>query len=265
MRRRGDTILRYDLGLEGLSAIPQGSLVLFASHLRRWRDSVLIDASMNGIGDWSVLYMALSELPGAAAGRWQDELERRIAVRAEATADERCGQHYPSYSDNSRKEEDAAWHANRNSVLAGEVADLRRAFKKLPFRVESVERPTVEKIAKLESVIDPLPMILVVDDLACIRTDKGKSGSSRTIGDHARALKDLAVETRLIVIAGMHAPQIVNKKEPGVGESSISLSDLGPFGSPDSAADVLVTAYIRYREVTPKVLVARYGVDRASR
>jgi hypothetical protein len=230
-----------------------------------WRDSVLIDACMNAVGDGPVLYLALSELPGAADGRWQDALERRIGARAEATADERCGEYCPSYSDPSRKEEDAAWHANRTAVLAGEVARLKRAWKKLPFRVESVVQPTVEKVAKLESVIEPRPMILVVDDLACIRTYKGKSGPSRAIGDHARALKVLAVETRLIVLAGMHAPQILNKKDRWADESSIGVTDLDPFGSPDSAADVLVTAFIRLRAVTPKVLVARYGVDRASR
>ena len=112
-------------GIQGLSRIPFGSLLLLASHRPKWRDVALTDAAIYGAFDAPVRILALSELAGLPEVR----LQRRVPVLFDQWAAEAalkvCGSKPVDESDSvglsalfdgkrlSAKEEEAATQAAR--------------------------------------------------------------------------------------------------------------------------------------------------------
>ncbi|WNL48380.1 hypothetical protein RKE25_22875 (plasmid) [Dyella sp. BiH032] len=250
---------RCDIKIADLAPIPLGSLVLIASHYRDWRDAALVRAAANGSGTGGILYLALSEHPGVALDRWQNELARRIESLARQAADKEHGEHEPSYDDASKIHLDASWRTARAATIDREQQQLWRLVEAIDISIESVARPTVQAISRTITPIAGSTRMLVVDDMASMRRSNGTSGSPRMAGEHARALKDLAVELNILVLAGLSAPQVFEKNRKEQVERFVSPSDFASLGQPDAAADAVITAVEGYHGYEESIVTARYG------
>jgi len=115
---------------------------------------------------------------------------------------------------------------------------------------------------------NPLPLVVLVDDLCAIQRARGKSGGPKLCGEHARALKDFAVEHGMLVVAGMPAPFILKtvarhglKVEE---EVLLKPGDLNAYGSPDEVCDAAVSTYRGLTDVgwclIDHAFVHRYGI-----
>jgi len=255
-----------ETGIEGLNEMPFGSLVLVASSNREWRDRALVDAAIWAGVSGSVAFMALSELPGlteircaarkeALAERWATEeasdtcgaepqdgsraldiqflLERRQGM----TKEERGAAVKAAHA--KYESEHADWRAKFGQTRLSALAKLQADTRAMSIAFKSVVSPTLENLVQALHDLQPFTTV-VVDDLAAIRKRAGQHGSAKLCGEYARALKDTALERKVLLIAGMTTAELKEKRS-GKGRC-LTLDDFGAYGSPELSADAVITS-----------------------
>lgn len=276
---------RVGTGIEGLNELPFGSLLLLASHQRKWRDLAGMNAAIYAAYAGPVLYLTFSELGGLAQIRWRDQLETNCRVWASNEALEVAGakpidrstgweisrllERRTMTEEESKatkrelaetfRREDEAWRHKHDSAQAAALSRLQREGADLSITFRATHSPTLDWL--LEQLASaPVRSSVVLDDLAAIRKDAKHPGSPKHCGEHARILKDVALERQLLIAAGVPTAEVRDKRAGE--ERSLTLDDLAPYGAPDLCADAVVTAMPgaeRHRfDGVERILLARY-------
>jgi hypothetical protein len=241
-----------DLRIKAFNKVPVGSLILVAHHLARERARFLRSLAFGAIEEvHRVIWACLTERPSVTASALD---EHAVAVFEEwakkGAQDAVPHAPYPNSGKPVEKEK-------QYNILT-EAADNRRASKyQAIFNAHAktwLERRNDQELLRACEVegrdnkaIEDLLLawegkVLVIDDLSALRCDRKKPASLKHCGEHARWLKDLALDNGLVAIAGMPSPVVMkktsNRKEE---ESSIGLRDLTVYGSPNESADIVYT------------------------
>jgi hypothetical protein len=262
----------FDVDLAGLNPLPSGSLLLLASHDVTWRDSELAGVAFSLIdGGANVQFHTLAERPEAAKQRFNEFRHKIYSNWSFVEADKKCPK--PRGYDQDAEKARHAWEEGRNERANAEYKDL------LNLDVGALQwgRPDNTTLEGIESAIRRCVAtqqidVCIIDDLSAIRRDHRKSGSPKLCGEYARALKDLALDMGILIVAGLPAPRATVKVESYGSqrrqerEKLLEINDLASYGSPHEACDALVTAHPNYaerkpHELIPVALVARYGTS----
>jgi hypothetical protein len=258
-------ITTIQIGIRGLSRAPVGSLLLFASHHRKWRDQSLTDAVVYGAFDGPARFLALSEMLPLPESRFHDRMTLLFDRWASTEALEVCGfepadkslyvalelelQHKKPSEANIEAERDklrrnyerdhAEWIVNHARTKKEAQSRFKKQARAFAVTFQAVQKPTIALI--LEQIDHAPPGCLVVlDDLTAIRKSATQAGSLKLCGEHARALKDAAINKGILLVAGMQTTEVRDKR--GERERTLTLEDFRAYGAPDAAADAVVTA-----------------------
>lgn len=247
----------FDFLLPDLRQVPFGSLILIAHHKPEERARFLTSLCFAGVDDHEpVGWICLSELPKMATHaievhasaihtNWAEQAARRAIPEPDFLPSQ--------LSALTEEEREAARSAHRALV---KKADSKRAKEQQAMLAQLQARWT-DSVDAGNLAVTRLPgqsasslshqtlardvSILIVDDISALRRDTKKPPSPKQCGEHARLLKELALEHEMVVCAGMPAPLIHAKEYGHTRESSIGLDDLAHYGSPHEAADIVYT------------------------
>ena len=266
----------YNVQIAGLNPLPAGSLLILASHRADWRDERLASLTSDLLlGGSTVIYIALGELPENASERFQRLYEKRCELGAENEAIEAYGHSAPylpqGASEANRRDAKESWKRDRQKLIKDKYEGFKRLSVNFDCHYRSVADPTIDRITKvIEEERRDLPLtdqVIIIDDLCSIRRSPGKSGSPKLCGEQARALKDLAVHNKLLLVTAMPAPhnlktvKLLNERREQ--EVELQAGEFHSYGDADESSDALVSTRYTWSnvgwELHDYAVVARYG------
>lgn len=260
-----------DLGVAGLAPIPPGSLTLIAHHAPSLRDALFDEILCTlAFARHGVLVVCLSESYKVARARFEHALDKASREWACGEATEAVQDRTDDESVDERAVKKDVAARKRHEAESYKAIIQERLQDGVTFITSAVENMSdIRELARAnDAVTFRVPTILVVDDLSAIRGERGKSGSSKNCGDHARSLKELAADHELLVIAGMPAPYLTTKDKDHWSherrdvETTIKPSDLVAYGSPHEAADTILSCKpyrLSFGEYEYVAIQTRYG------
>lgn len=262
----------FDLGLAKLAPVPSGSLILIASHHIVWRDHVLAAVAFSLANEGNELsFFALAENIEVPKRRFESFTHETYSTWAYKNA---------ALHESRVSSGDAVGGCNKQvNQLPDRDARARVEFAALYENLAEVEFTSPDESdfdgvaeAIQQAVDEEGRRVCIVDDISAIRRDARKPGSAKLCGEHARALKDLAIDLDIVVVAGMQTPHVTDRRQrahwmDSDPEKLLELSDLSGYGAPHESCDALITASPEYRldderKLKPHVAIARYGLKR---